>query len=57
MKKLYNLGAWKLYCDYVLAYMCVSLCVFLSLPHGAMAWSVISDCGLSWSYSLCFLQS
>ena len=25
---------------------------FVSLPHGAMGWSVVCDCGISWSYSL-----
>ena len=25
-----------------------------TLPHGAMGWSVVCDCGISWSYSLTF---
>ena len=33
--------------------LCMCLCVLLSLPHGAMGWSVISDRDISWSYS-CF---
>ena len=24
----------------------------VSLPHGAVGWSAVSDCGISWSYSL-----
>ena len=24
----------------------------LPLPHGAMVWSAVCDCGISWSYSL-----
>ena len=27
----------------------------LVLPHGAVAWSALCDCGTSWSYSLTFL--
>ena len=26
------------------------------LPHGAMGWSVVCDCGISWSYSLRFVS-
>ena len=25
---------------------------YISLPHGAMGWSVVCDCGISWSYLL-----
>ena len=28
------------------------VCVAVSLPHGAVGWSVVCDCGISWSYSL-----
>ena len=40
------------YC--VLAFMCVHLyvCFLEALPHGAMGWSVICNCGISWSHSL-----
>ena len=24
----------------------------VSLPHGAVGWSPVCDCGISWSYSL-----
>ena len=27
---------------------------FVSLPHSAVVWSVICDCGISWSYSFVF---
>ena len=26
----------------------------VALPHGAMSWSAVCDCGISWSYSLMF---
>ena len=26
-------------------------CVAVSLPHGALGWPVVCDCGVSWSYS------
>ena len=26
----------------------------VSLPHGALGWSAVCDCGISWSYSLTF---
>ena len=30
----------------------MDVCVSVSLPHGALGWSAVSDCGISWSYSL-----
>ena len=30
------------------------LVVFVSLPHAAMSWSAVCNCGISWSYSLIF---
>ena len=38
----------------VIAFDIMSLLVFLqvSLPHGAVGWSAVCDCGISWSYSL-----
>ena len=30
--------------------VCACLCVFMSLPEGAMGWSGICECGISWSY-------
>ena len=33
----------------------MTVIVPLSLPHGgAVSWSVMNDCGISWSYSLTF---
>ena len=32
------------------------LLVFLSLPYSAVSWSALSDCGISLSYLLTFLQ-
>ena len=32
---------------------CGGLC-FVSPPLGAMGWSGVCDCGISWSYSLAF---
>ena len=32
--------------------MCCGCLFFVSLPHGAMGWSAVCDCGISWSYSL-----
>ena len=26
----------------------------VALPHGAVGWSAVCDCGISWSYSLTF---
>ena len=28
---------------------------YVALPHGAVGWSVVCDCGISWSYSHAFL--
>ena len=28
----------------------------MALPHGAMGWSAVCDCGISWSYSLFVLN-
>ena len=28
---------------------------YLYLPHRAMEWSVVCDCGISWSYSFAFI--
>ena len=28
----------------------------MTLPHGAVGWSAVSDCGISWSYSPTFLE-
>ena len=41
----------------ILALMCVPLfvCVLMFPPHGAMGWSEICDCSISWPYSLDFL--
>ena len=30
-------------------------CQFLTLPHGAIGWSVVCECGISWLYSITFL--
>ena len=30
--------------------MALSICVLMSILQGAMGWSVICDCGISWSY-------
>ena len=40
----------------ILALMCVPLfvCVPRFPPRGAMGWSEICDCGISWPYSLDF---
>ena len=40
----------------VLWMSCCVMNVMLSLTHprGAMGWSVVCDCGISWSYSLTF---
>ena len=27
----------------------------MTLPHYAVGWSAVCDCGISWSYSLTFL--
>ena len=35
----------------VLQMYCYYKC-FVALPHGAMGWSAVCDCGVSWSYSL-----
>ena len=29
---------------------------FVALPHGAMGWSAVCDCGISWSYQ-CFFSA
>ena len=29
----------------------------LTLPHGAVGWSAVCECGISWSYSLFFTLS
>ena len=30
---------------------------YVALPHGAVDWSAVSDCGISWSYPLAFLHT
>ena len=32
-------------------------CLCSSFPRGAVDWSVVCDCGISWSYSLDFVVS
>ena len=27
----------------------------MAFPHGAVGWSAVFDCGISWSYSLSFV--
>ena len=34
---------------------CLCLCDLMHLPHGAMSWSVICECGIFWSYSFVIL--
>ena len=38
------------YC-FTLIMLWLSVC----LPHGAMRWSAVSDCGISWSYQIAVL--
>ena len=33
---------------------CGCLC-YVSIPHGAVGWPAVSECGISWSYSLFIL--
>ena len=47
--------SWLLYFYFLLAVLRQLL--FLPLPHGAVAWSAVCDCGISWSYSLTFSAS
>ena len=38
-------------------YRCiVTLKCSLALPHGAVGWSAVFDCGISWLYSFTFLS-
>ena len=37
--------------NFHLCLCCACLCS-VSLPRGAMGWSAVCDCGISWSYSL-----
>ena len=30
-------------------------CAVAALPHGAVGWYVVSDCAISWPYSLAFV--
>ena len=32
----------------------ISFYVTVSLPHNAMGWPAVHDCGIHWSYSLTF---
>ena len=59
---------WYMFCDVVLSILsrygfillrtkeglllCVFAVVLVSLPHGAVDWSVVCGCSISWSYSL-----
>ena len=36
----------------LVALHCVVTPCSMSLPDGAVGWSVVCDCGISWSYSL-----
>ena len=37
----------------VLQMYCYHKCS-VAVPHGAVGWSAVCDCGISWSYSLTF---
>ena len=41
-------GDWLLYFTCLLQ-SCDCWC-FVSLPHGAVSWSAVCDCGITWSY-------
>ena len=59
---------WYMFCDVVLSILSrygvillrtregLLLCeldvVLVSLPHGAVDWSVVNDCSITWSYSI-----
>ena len=47
-----GIESWLHYFNYLLDV--IWLLLFFSLPHGAVDWSAMSDCGISWSYSLTF---
>ena len=44
----------KLVALLLLSYRCI---VTINIPYGAVGWSAVCDCGISWSYSLTFLRS
>ena len=51
MKKFYNLGAWLLVYG-ILTCVPLFVCVLVTLPLGAIGWSVIRECDICWSYKL-----
>ena len=42
--------SWLLYFVFLVSCDC-----YVALPHGALGWSAVCDCGISLSYSLAFL--
>ena len=38
----------------LVALLCLSSWCPVALPHGAVSWSAVCDCGIFWSYSLTF---
>ena len=46
---------WKVGCFIVIVFLMSCGC-YCSLPHlySVMGWSAVSDCGISWPYSLTF---
>ena len=45
-----------LFCCYCLTDVLLLLCS-VALPHGAVGWSAVFDCGISRPYWLCFLHA
>ena len=46
--------------SWLLYFNCISMscdCCSVSLPRGAVGWSVVCDSDICWSYSLTFLKS
>ena len=52
-----RLESW-LICFYCLMDVLLQYCICsVAIPHGAVGWSVVCDCGIFWSYSLTFCHN
>ena len=49
----YGIESWLVCIEFKLILLLVCfVCILMSLTHGALGWFVLSDCGISLSYSL-----
>ena len=47
-----SLGKERAGCFTFVVFLMSCRCYYLTIPHGAMGWSVVCESGIYWSYSL-----